>query len=131
MEIKYFKKIEIPHLQSTIYVNDMSMLKGGTPKGGGYAVRMEKKIRHSYYAIFIDDIERTVCIPENFPMIAHEVMHILQFISQDYGINMEDEQENIAYLMSYILGEIIKDVDFIAFFKGVDKDAKLVSNPKK
>lgn len=38
--------------------------------------------------------------------VAHEVVHVLQFICRRRNINMEDETEHMGYLMQYILNEI-------------------------
>jgi hypothetical protein len=47
--------------------------------------------------------------PKNtdFPSVAHEVMHVIQRIAHDRGIDMIKEEEHCAYLMHYILNKIL------------------------
>ena len=49
-------------------------------------------------------------IPKNrqvIPTLAHEVMHVLQYICQNRAIKMEEESEHMGYLMQYILANIL------------------------
>ena len=47
--------------------------------------------------------------PKNidFPSVAHEVIHSLQWIAKDRGIDFIKEEEHFAYLMQYILNRIL------------------------
>lgn len=38
--------------------------------------------------------------------VAHEIMHVLQFMCRRRNIVMEDETEHMGYLMQYIFNEI-------------------------
>ena len=98
------KEIKIPHLKYTIQVRDLSELKGVKKKGGGYTAIVDENTA----CIFIEDLKETVKHIENIPHIAHEVMHVIQIICENFGMSIENEQEHTAYLMFYILEEIIK-----------------------
>lgn len=39
-------------------------------------------------------------------MVAHEIIHILQYLCRRRNIIMEDETEHMGYLMQYIFNEI-------------------------
>ena len=112
--MKKDKKILIPHLKLTILVSDLSKLKGLEKKGSCFTTRLEninpEKDRKLGIGIFIENLEETIKIKENFPIIAHEVMHAIQIICEEYGMNIETEKEHTAYLMSYILEEIINPI---------------------
>lgn len=106
---QYYKIISIPHLKSTLYIQDMSKLKGISIKGGGFTTRVVTgNPYNTRVCIFFTDVKETVKLPENYPMIAHEIMHFIQIICQDYGMQIEEEREHTAYLMSYLLEEITK-----------------------
>ena len=100
--------IEIPHLHATITVQDMKYLKGVEIKGGGFTCKGEEKERHNNYHIFFMDFEEMKKIPQNFPMIAHECLHAIQYIAEDYGIELSEEKEHGAYLLNYLLEELLK-----------------------
>jgi len=44
---------------------------------------------------------------ENVFIVAHEVMHCLQYMCRNRNIDMARESEHMAYLMQYILGHIM------------------------
>lgn len=44
----------------------------------------------------------------HFPSVAHEVLHCIQFIAKDRGIDIIEEREHCAYMMQYILNRILK-----------------------
>lgn len=98
-EIKFYKKIEIPHLHFTVYLKDITELKGVEIKGGACTVPLGDR----GVVIFVEDIEETLSVIENMVMIAHEIIHVIQIICEIYGMNIEEEKEHTAYLMSYIL----------------------------
>ena len=43
----------------------------------------------------------------DFPSVAHEVVHCLQWIAKDRNIEFIKEEEHFAYLMQYILNRIL------------------------
>ena len=42
----------------------------------------------------------------NFPSVAHEVIHCLQWIAKDRGMDFIREEEHFAYMMQFILNRI-------------------------
>ncbi len=100
---KYFKQINLPHLNITINFMDMSQLRGTDIMGFGMTCEMDDDI-----VIFIQDIEKSVTELDKMPYIAHEVVHALQIICNRIQAKAENEQEHLAYIMSYVLSELIK-----------------------
>lgn len=100
--------IKIPHLHATVTVQDMKFLKGVEIKGGGFTCKGQDEERHTNYHIFFMDFEEMKKIPQNFPMIAHECLHAVQYIAEDYGIELSEEKEHGAYLLTYLLEQILK-----------------------
>ena len=43
---------------------------------------------------------------KDFPSVAHEVVHCLQWIANDRNINFTKEEEHFAYMMQFILNRI-------------------------
>lgn len=105
------KEISIPHLQYKVKVYDLSKLhmqnEMSVPmeiRGSGYTC-----ISGEYEcSIFIEDLEKSKTMIERIPTIAHECMHTIQIICEKFGMKVENEQEHTAYLMHYLLEEIIK-----------------------
>ena len=104
------KEIKIPHLKYTVNVYDLSKLgmqnEMGVPmdiKGSGYTC-----VSGEYEcSIFIEDLENSVKMIERIPTIAHECMHAIQIMCEKFGMKVENEQEHTAYLMHYLLEEIL------------------------
>jgi hypothetical protein len=92
------KKIVINHLGYIIYVKDVNLgqhkdrFEMWTQKLDGCSCEL-----YTYRKIALRDT----------PTIAHEVMHVLQYIAEDRGIDMSEERENMAYLMQYIMSQIM------------------------
>lgn len=97
------KIIKIPHLKYEVWVKDMSKLKGVEKKGSGFTC----VVNENTACIFIENLKESSIMLERIPHIAHEVTHVLQIICEKFGMKMENEQEHTAYLMSYILEEIL------------------------
>lgn len=88
-------KINIPHLNYSIQV-------------------IYKPHKESNGLPCCERVNKSKCIlwiPEKYKnlvtLIAHETMHVLQFIAEDRGIDMIREQEHMAYLMQYIMAELL------------------------
>jgi hypothetical protein len=104
---KVYKEILIPHVGMTVLFMDMSQLNGNPKEtqGAGYtAIFGENTI-----GVFIEDIEKSVTMPERFPYFAHEVVHVLQIICEKFAMRFENEIEHMAYLMHYILQEVLQN----------------------
>ena len=101
------KVIEIPHLKFRVLIKDMEAYKKLYPdneiKGGAVTLRTDT---HEI-TIFITDMAKSTLLIENTPLIAHECMHVIQLISTQYGMSIEHEMEHSAYLMYYLIEEII------------------------
>ena len=111
-KIKAFRTICLPHLDYTVYVKDLSELKLINESGveeqiatGGYTT----KIDHSSCAIFFEDIKNSSKNIVAIPYLAHEVMHVIQLLCERSQMKVEEEKEHTAYLMHYILNQIIND----------------------
>ncbi len=99
-----YKSVKIPHLRYTVNFMDMSKLKGVEKKGSGYTcVSGENEV-----AVFFEDIEDMIKVPRNAVILAHEIMHVIQIICDDFGMEIQTEQEHTAYLMTYLLDELLK-----------------------
>lgn len=83
---------------------DFKYLKGLPDLGGGAYTCKSGELEST---VFIKDIKNMVKKPENFPLIAHEVMHVIQQICEKFGMTVETEQEHTAYMMSYILNQLL------------------------
>lgn len=92
------KNIYIPHLHYHInvyfdsekYLTDLGIEAGTLHSKGLIEIHFKKK-PNDY----------------DFPTVAHEVMHALQFICKDRKIDMTNEVEHCGYLMQYILNQIL------------------------
>lgn len=88
------KKIAIPHLGYTVI--------HGIKKHNTFTMYCEK-INNNSCAIYYPKKLST----NDLSTLAHEVVHALQYIAEARHINMINEQEHVAYLMQYILNEIL------------------------
>ena len=100
----YWKSVPIPHLRHTVHFADMSTLQGIEVMGGGYTA----VINEDETIVFIDKISESVKLVENAPMIAHELMHVIQILCEKMKMQIENEKEHTAYLMSYLFDELLK-----------------------
>ena len=109
-EINYYKKVELPHVRFTVYFMDLSNLMGVPQLGAGYTCVLEdtfKKDGRTNVCIFLQDIEENVKNIEFVPYIAHEIMHALQILCENLGMQIEEEKEHTAYLMHYLLEQAL------------------------
>lgn len=90
-------KIKIKHLGYTVMVKPRSKFKGFD-----YYVAVTQKNSPDQSTVYIDlPIKR-----KEYATLAHELVHVLQYICDSRGIEFTQEQENTAYLMQYLLNEI-------------------------
>ena len=101
----YYKTIELPHIKMTVNFLDMNKLQGIPHTGSAFTVEMEDNT----VAVFIQDIEKNVKNIKFIPYIAHEIVHVLQIICKRLQTKIEDESEHTAYIMHYLLDELIND----------------------
>ncbi len=91
-------KIYLPHIKYTVYVKEF---KTPPPQIANAQAWVRRDDMYSS-TIFIKKGEK-----KNTPNIAHEVVHILQFICLDRNIDFCTETEHMGYLMQYFTGEIM------------------------
>lgn len=71
----------------------------------GVSFRYPKKNGYLQYVIILTD-------PVNINIIAHEALHIVNYMFQDFGIVYDvDNDEPAAYLLGWIVNEITKCVN--------------------
>lgn len=95
------KEIEIylPHLHYTIYVRLNSTVFLNRQGSECACEGIDKSSLRLHF--------RSKPKPHNFPSVAHEVMHAVQWICQARAIDMVREEEHCAYIMQYILNQIL------------------------
>lgn len=98
-----FKHIELPHIGYTVIFKDLSYLKGVEKKGGAYTMAFDSNTSY----VFVDKIAQRIKEPNTFPTLAHEIVHVLQNICIARMMDFEKENEHMAYIMQYILNEIL------------------------
>lgn len=105
--VKSYKAVELPHIRTTVYFMDMSQLKGVPIEGSAYTVEMDYDQRKINIAVFIEDIENSVKDMKWMPIIAHELMHVMQIICERIGAQIEEEKEHTAHMTSHLFAELI------------------------
>lgn len=98
-----FKTVPIPHLKCNINFMDMEYLQGIEHKGSGFTCIGED----GDICVFIEEISKSSTALSSMPTIAHEIVHVIQILCERHGMKMENEQEHTAYLMYYLLSEVI------------------------
>lgn len=95
---KQKKIIKIPHLPNLniiVYKKE----KGDLDEAGAYSQRM-----------CAEEYNITLKLPIKGPKTAsdlvHEIIHILQYICEDWHMNFINEREHLAYIAGYIFDEI-------------------------
>lgn len=98
------KKIFIPHIFYTVNVKDVKEAKGRikTFLSNGYVACCENVDKNT------SDIYITYPIKNYYvPTIVHELTHVLQNICRERNMVFEDERENTAYMLHFMLNEIL------------------------
>jgi hypothetical protein len=97
-------KIYIPHLHYTINVRDVK---------NAYELKEWRKTNHNAKMSAQDVSSNEANIYVIFPIkdlhagsIGHEIVHVLQFISNNRGIDFVNEQEHFGYLFQFIFNKI-------------------------
>jgi len=104
----YYKSVEIPHLRVTVNFLDLSKLQGVEKEGSAYTTVMSQDENMQLnIAVFYENIEKSVRKIECMPMIFHEIVHVLQYICENRGIDMEEEKEHMGYLASYLTENLL------------------------
>lgn len=89
-------KIKIEHLGYVIHFK-----KQKPPRGDLVACVIQEDKNNStiYFPVKLNLM--------NTPLLAHEVLHAIQFMCESRLIDMIKEKENVGYLMSYIMNKIL------------------------
>ena len=99
MKLKKAYTIPIPHLgYKVIYGVNPKEFTGRQEKSLMFAEDTNKNAGAIIFRKTPTDLESGT--------VAHEVMHVLQFMCRRRNICMEDETEHMGYLMQYIFNEI-------------------------
>lgn len=89
-------KIYLPHLNYTIFVKPFKKAPDVMPNALTYCERINNKSCNIYVS------------KKNIPGdLAHELVHVLQFICIDRNIDFTSETEHMGYLMHYLMGQIM------------------------
>lgn len=84
----------------------------------GYTVRLRPFNRETApskakdalaYVLHDNEDQCTMYLPRDATpsLIAHEIIHVLQFMCRDLNMTFETEMEHMAYVMQYLLGSIL------------------------
>ena len=104
----HFKEVEFPHLRAKVKFFDLSKLKGVPIQGSGYTNIMSvDELRNIEIGVFFEDIEANLKKIECMPYIFHEIIHAIQYICEERGMDMELEKESVAYMATYLLESIL------------------------
>ena len=89
----------LPHINYTVRVRDMKSL----PKPHGSQTTVHACI------IYEGKHGSTVYLPTKPapPMVAHELTHVLFHICRERHMDFLSEEEHMAYIMQYLMGQIL------------------------
>lgn len=93
------KKIYLPHIHYTVHVKQFQ-----PHKDLENALAYVQNNGPNNCTLFIDLKQKIV--PAD---LAHELVHVLQFICLARNINFTLEQEHMGYIMHYLMGRIMGD----------------------
>jgi len=91
-------KIEINHLGYTVCVKDIKSFKGKHGLNNILAItQSDSKNQATIY------IKKPI---KDQAQLAHEVLHVLQWICIDRNISFTEEKEHMGYIMQFLMNEI-------------------------
>ena len=90
-------KIKIEHLDYTITVKDPKSYKGEKDF-------VAMVVPNDFYGCTLY-IKRPV-EKRHLSTLAHELMHVLQFVAEERDIDMSSEKEHFGYLMEWLMNQI-------------------------
>lgn len=91
-------KIYIPHLGYTVEIKKFK----DDPRVPN-AMAWSETLGPDKSAIYIHQPIKRV----DTPLLAHELIHVLQWIAVARGIDFTQEQEHFAYLMQWVMNEVL------------------------
>lgn len=92
------KRILIPHLAYTVNVKEPGKNKPITN-----AVAWVEWDSDNECSLYIKQPIK----PYQVPTLAHELVHVLQHISEARGIHFASEREHLGYLMQWLMNEVL------------------------
>lgn len=93
------KRIYIPHLNYVVYLKDIFSADPIARRSLNHYIALTEKTSYNSCTVYF----RFPITDKDLPTLCHETLHVVQYISEDYGINFAKEKEHIAYLFQYIL----------------------------
>lgn len=107
-KMETYKSVKIPHLRVSVHFMDLSKLQGVKKEGSAYTTIIQQdEDMNLEVGVFYEDIAKNVRKIVCMPMIVHEIIHALQYICEQRGIDMEEEKEHIGYLASYLMENLL------------------------
>lgn len=103
MTVSEERDLYIPHLGYSVYLRDAYNAPPDVQNRLRSYVAVSE--RYSPHSLII-----WVSLPlydEDMPMFGHEIVHALEYIAEDYGIDFKKEKEHLAYLFQYIQTELV------------------------
>lgn len=90
--------IYLPHIHYTVRVRQIRR----RPEGLANALAYVLHDNPNQCTLYLDRKKRI--IPGD---LAHELVHVLQFICLDRNISFTQEQEHMGYIMHYLMGRVL------------------------
>lgn len=106
-KIDSYKTIHLPHIRTYVHFMDLSKLKGVPILGSAYTMKMQGDRNKIEICVFFKDIKELVKLPQNFPIVAHEIVHVIDYILEEIGGSLNEEKEHMAYIMHYLLEQLV------------------------
>lgn len=106
-KIESYKSVCLPHIRTTVHFLDLSKLKDVPITGSAYTIKMGDDPYKIDICVFIKNIKSSTKKIMWMPIIAHELVHVIQLICSEIQTNIQEEQEHMAYIMTYLMGELL------------------------
>ena len=90
-------KIYLQHLNYTVHVHTIKTAPKDIPRAKAY---VEKGADGKSCCMYLPK-------KRSAPTVAHELVHVLQFIAEARGIDMVREWEHMGYLMQFLMCKIL------------------------
>lgn len=91
------KKIYLPHIHYTLHIKQIGKL----PEGLSYAYAYVKRNDKNSCTLYLDQKRKVIHAD-----VAHELIHVMQFICLDRNIDFCTETEHMGYIMHYLLAQL-------------------------
>lgn len=92
----YAKTVSLPHLAYKVRFRYFTKAPPNLPNALAYC-------RHNHSSMCTVYVHKK----EAVSAIAHELTHVLRWICLDRNMRFTDEAEHMAYLMQYLMGEVL------------------------